>query len=263
MTPLRIQTLALMGQECLSKALAYGGSLDSVVASMLLHPSSQFSPSSMYSDKTFPTEAARLRHEIRVTSQFAAMAEIIDKAVLTLAGILSEMQTIAQSLGGGQILKEEAVPAFNGLAKQLSAVITNTRYNGLPLLDKSGWNAKRQYFTSESTATVFDRPGEPGSGFALRDLSAMTKLNAAALTANVRETISVITGFIDTATTMSSGYEAMALSYSREVDHLVLRVEALTTATARDKEQARQDAQKAAEPHPVLLLLPGKTGSAA
>ncbi|MCC8193560.1 MAG: hypothetical protein LIP28_02810, partial [Deltaproteobacteria bacterium] len=106
---LRHQTLALLGQQFLNQALVNGGSLNSVVADILLHPKAGTSGK----EKTaaaltgrIRSDAAVMRQGARNAAEAAGMAELVKNATLTVAGTLSEMQTLVQSVRNGQMTPE-------------------------------------------------------------------------------------------------------------------------------------------------------------
>lgn len=236
---LRLQTLALIGQQFLAQALANGGSLDSAVQSMLINPgpvTSGKEKSATALTGRIRSDAATLKQSAKNASEGAAMASMIKESALSLGETLSEMQTIVQSYQSGQMSEAEAQATFNSLAKNVSAMVSGTKYNGISLMDKDGWNDDRLDVTG-NTASISIQMGS-ASAFSLHDLSSLKGFELTLLgpekamdgLASLTDTLSKSIG---TLNTIASGYEALAGSYTSQAKALENQSEILTKAAAR------------------------------
>ena len=238
---LRQQTLALLGQEFLAQALVNGGSLNSVVADMLLQPKSATTgKDKMAAALTggIRSDAAVLRQGSKNASEAASMATMVKDATLSVAGTLSEMQTIVQSVRNGEVGDVSAAQAqYDSLASKLTSTIEGARYNGISLLDGSKWGAdERLTRTSDKTATVSIQVGNTASTFTLRDISNMKNFSTANLSADTATLDRYLGNFatnLATANTMSSGYQSLAGSYTSEAKYLEQQADTLSAAAQR------------------------------
>ncbi|MDL2209828.1 hypothetical protein LJC26_03375 [Desulfovibrio sp. OttesenSCG-928-O18] len=237
---LRLQTLALIGQEFLTQALANGGSLDSAMAEMLLSakPTSGREKAATALTGRIRSDAATMRQGARNASEGAAMATTIKNTALSLGESLSEMQTLLQSVAGGQTNAADAQSAFDSLAANIAASVSGAQYNGISLMDKDGWDDKR-LTVSGDTATLPIQMGGSASTFSLRDLSALKDLVGTDLDdlytqdPTLANLTTKISEHIGTVNTMASGYEALAGSYTSQAKHLESQADILAQTAAR------------------------------
>lgn len=251
---LRLQTLALLGQEFLAQALANGGSLNSAVADTLLRAKTQRTGRDITAAALtggIRSDAGMLRQSAKNASEGATMAELIKDGTLAVADTLNKMQTVMQQATASYT--PELQTEYDNLVSSLKATIANTRYNGIALLDGSQWGADERLTRNGDTASLDIRMGGGVSAFSLRDLSplgAYEGLDLQDATA-LADKMSRISGDIGTATTMSTGYEALAGSYLSEAKRLENQSAILTKAAQR----AQQDASAAAGGTAATILL--------
>jgi len=237
---LRLQTLALIGQEFLTRALAHGGSLDSAMADMLLaaKPTSGREKAATALTGRIRGDAATMRQGARNASEGADMATMIKNTALSLGESLSEMQTLVQSVAGGRINAADAQAAFDGLAGSIAASVSGARYNGISLADRAGWNDERLTDNGD-TATLPIRMGGSASTFSLHDLSALKGLAGTDLAgaysqdSTLGDLTTEISQYIGTVNAMASGYEALAGLYTSQAKHLESQADILALAAAR------------------------------
>jgi flagellin len=237
---LRHQTLALLGQEFLTQALASGDSLNSVVAAALLRPAAGTTGKEKAAAALtgrIRSDSAMLRQGAKNASEAASMAEMIKNAAMSVAETLSGMQTIIQAVRSGAMTAGAAAPEYQNLASKLTATIEGARYNGISLLDKSAWNADaRLTSTSAGTAALPIQMGNAASSFTLRDISDLknfSAVNLAASDATLDGYLADISAGLGTVSALSSGYESLAGSYTAESKYLDQQAETLTLAALR------------------------------
>ncbi|MDR3073216.1 MAG: hypothetical protein LBV01_00650 [Deltaproteobacteria bacterium] len=232
---LRLQTLALMGQEFLAQALASGGSLDSAVAEMLLssRPSTGKEKSAAALTGRIRSDAALLRQGAKNASEGASMASSIAAAGLSLGEMLSDMQTLVQSVASGQLTIAAARPAYDSLVSALGAVVSGTQYNGISLLNKNGWAGDERLTVTGDTATLSLQLGQGSSTFSLRDLSFLAVDLSSSGASSLQSLLNTISRHLATVNSMTSGYEALAGAYTGEAKQLESQAGILTQAAAR------------------------------
>lgn len=240
---LRQQTLALLGQEFLTQALVNGGSLNSAMAEMLFS-----SRPAQKSGREIAAEAltgrlrgdsAALRQGAKNAAEAATMADMIKTATLSLGETLSEMQTLAQSVQNRNMSAADANPIYQSLASKLAATVEGTRYNGISLLDKSGWDSDGRVAVSGDTATISIQVGNAATDFTLRDLSVLKNFSSsypdltALSDADVNILVENLSRSIGTVNTMSSGYQALSGSFTGEARYLEQQADTLTLAAQK------------------------------
>lgn len=239
---LRLQTLALMGQEFLSQALANGGSLDSAVADMLLaaRPSSGKEKAATALTGKIRGDAASLRQGALNMTEGATMASQVKTATLSLGEMLSEMQTLVQSVASGQLAADATTQGtFKSLADGISSTISGTKYNGISLLDKDNWASDERLTREGDSAHLTLQAGAATSRFTIYDLSAMKDLGQIDLAAaygtdpQMTAVLDSVAGHIQTANSMASGYGSLAGSYSSQAKQLERQADILVQAAAR------------------------------
>ena len=233
---LRLQTLALLGQEFLTQALANGGSLNSAVADALLQSKTQRTGRDIAASALtgrIRSDAGMLRQSAKNASEGAAMATLIKEGTLSAADTLNKMQTVMQqaSTSYTPALQTE----YDNLVSSLKATIANTQYNGIALLDGNQWDADERLARSGDTASLDIRMGGGTSAFSLRDLSSLGDYEGLDLqdTPALAGKISQISEDIGTVSTMSTGYEAIAGSYLSEAKRLESQSDILAQAAHR------------------------------
>jgi hypothetical protein len=239
---LRLQTLALIGQEFLANALTNGASLDSTIAGMLLN----VKPVTSGREKTafaltgrIRGDAGMMRQAAKNASEGATMATLIKDAGHTLGEKLSEMQTVVQSLRAAQISPADATAAFNSIAQSISATVSGTQYNGISLVDKTAWanDERLTVATNASAATLSIQMGNASSTFTLRDLSSLKDYTSNTLNtmsnADLDALIADISNNIGRVTDLSSGYEAIAGSYTADAKHFENQATLLAATAAK------------------------------
>lgn len=259
---LRLQTLALMGQQFLAQALANGGSLDSAMQSMLINPgpvTSGREKAATALTGRIRSDAATLKQSAKNASEGASMASIIKESALSLGETLSEMQTIVQSYKTGQMSDPEAQTAFNSLAKNVSAIISGAQYNGISLLDKSGWAGDERLTQTGDSATLSIQMGGGATTFSLHDLSGLkgfelTQLGPEMGMDGLSGLTEKLSKSIGTVNTMASGYEALAGSYTSQAKALENQSEILTKTAARAISEAGKHPADVADPEPEKTL---------
>lgn len=253
---LRLQTLALMGQQFLAQALAGGGSLDAAMRESLV-PASAASgreKSALALTGRIRADAAGLRQRAQNASEGAVMASLISETSLALGETLSSMQTIVQSYKAGQTGEEEAQTAFASLAQTLSSVLSGARYNGISLVDSAGWAGDERLEVSGGTASLSLNMGGGMTAFSLRDLSFLQNFESADLAAEntadglagLMEELSAGIGVVNS---MASGYKAIAGAYESQAKAL----ESQAATMAKAAKRAITEAGK----HPADVASPG------
>lgn len=244
MGSLRQQTLALLGQEFLAQALYNGGSLNSVVADVLLQP--KRTGKEIAADALtgkIRSDAAVLRQGAKNASEAAGMAEIIKNATFSLGETLSEMQTLAQTVQNDPSAGAALASAFRSLAEKLAGTVTGAQYNGISLLDADGWVNDGRLAVSGGTATVSIQMGNTASGFTLRDLSGLKDLTDVDLetiaSADLDALVTALSAQIGTVTVMSSGYQALAGSYTSEAGYMEQQADTLALAAERARPEGK------------------------
>ena len=236
---LRLQTLALLGQEFLARALARGGSLNDVATEALLKPRplTGREMSAVALTGKIRSDSAMLHQASHNASEASAMASMIRDSTFLVSDTLNTMLTIAQAVNNGEMNADEAAKSYNSLASSLKATITGTAYNGIVLLDKDGWgsDARETSDASGTSGTLHIQMGNASSAFMLRDLSNLKAFAAEndLSPASIEETIDKLSSAIGTANTMSSGYEALASSYEYEARHFTLQGDNLALVASR------------------------------
>lgn len=245
---LRQQTLALLGQEFLIQALSNGGSLNSAVAEILLRPTTTATTGK---EKSAAALTGRIRSDSAVllqgsknASEAASMATMVKDATNSMAATMNEMLTIAQAVKNNEMTAAAAAPMFKTLASQLTGTIEGTQYNGISLLDKTGWTGDERLTVSGdgSTASLSIQVGNAASTFTLRDLSDLKGYETTDLTntGNLTTLIDNLTTDIGTLNTMSSGYQSVAGSYTSEAKFMEQQAETLAVAADRAQFGASQ-----------------------
>ncbi len=235
---LRLQTLALLGQQFLAQAIAKGGSLDDVIADTLLHPRPQSGREISAAALTgrIRSDAGMLQQASRNAEEGAAIAKIAQDAAGSVEDILTRMQTLAQSVSDGTATAD-AADTYRNLASSLKAVISGTQYNGISLLDGDGWTGDERLARSADgkSADLSIQMGAAPSSFTLRDLSDLKNFNPDTdLTpANIEATLSTLSESAATAKTLASGYRVMAGTYANEAKHLNHQADILAVTAAR------------------------------
>jgi len=245
---LRQQTLALLGQEFLIQALSNGGSLNSAVAEILLRPASTATTGR---EKSAAALTGRIRSDSAVllqgsknASEAASIATMIKDATHSMAETMNEMLTIAQAVKNNEMTAAAAAPMFKTLASQLSGTIEGTQYNGISLLNKSGWTGDERLTVSGdgSSATLSIQMGDAASTFTLRDVSDMKRYETTNLanSGGLTALIDRLTTDVGTLNTMSSGYQSVAGSYTGEAKFMEQQAETLAVAAAKAQYGASQ-----------------------
>ncbi len=234
------QTLALLGQEFLTQALLSGGSLNSAMAEMLLSARSA-------QKNGRETAAAALTGRIRGDSvvmrqgaknaaEAAIMADMARPATLSLAETLNEMQTLVQSVRSDPSSAADADVLYQSLASQLAATVEGTRYNGISLLDGTGWANDERLAVSGGTATISIQVGKTGTNLTLRDVSVLKNFSSsypdlAQLSAGDLDILAEnIAKSIGTVSTMASGYQSLAGSFTGQARYLEQQADNLALA---------------------------------
>ena len=239
---LRLQTLALIGQEFLLNALANGSSLDSAMANMLLRPQARSGREVAATALTgrVRSDAATLRQSAKNAAEGATMASMIKDAAFAMGETLSKMHTVVQTLKQTPATLPEAETTFANLARSLSGIISGTRYNGISLLDKSGWATDERVTTSGTgeTGTVALHMNGAQSTLTLRDLSDLdfSTLSLAALNpgnGDLDALLADISTAVGKLTTMSSGYESLAGAYTAEARYFENQADLLAATAER------------------------------
>lgn len=238
---LQQQTLAILGQEFLAQALLNGGSLNSAIAEMLVQPKQKTGREIAAEALTgrIRGDAATLRQGSKNAAEAASMAEIIKIATLSLGETLNEMQTLVQSVRNTEINAVDANPLYQTLAAKLTATVEGARYNGISLLDKTGWANDERLSVSGDTASIAIQVGNAATDFTLRDLSVLKNFSssypdlAALSPADLDILAENISKSIGTVNTMSSGYQALAGSFTGESRYLEQQADNLALAAQK------------------------------
>ena len=234
---LRQQTLALLGQEFLSQALSNGGSLNSVVTDILLHPKPGNGREIAAAALTgrIRSDSAMLRQGARNASEGATMADMIKTATASMGETMTQMQDIVQKVRDGAMTAADATPVFKSLASQLTATIQGTQYNGISLLDKNGWQGDERLTVSGDTATLPIQVGNAASTFSLRDLSALSRFENSNLgnAGGLASLVNTLGKELASLDTMSSGYASLAGTYTGEAKYLEQQADTLALAAQK------------------------------
>ena len=245
---LRQQTLALLGQEFLVQALSSSGSLNSAVAEILLRPAPTATTGR---EKSAAALTGRIRGDSAVllqgsknASEAASMGTMIKDATHSMAETMNEMLTIAQAVKNNTMTAEDAEISFSMLASQLTGTIEGTQYNGISLLDKTGWAGDERLTESAdgSSATLSIQVGNAASTFTLRDLSGMKGYETTDLSdpSSLTALIDSLSTNIGTLNTLSSGYQSVAGSYTGEAKFMEQQAAPLAAAAAKAQSGASQ-----------------------
>lgn len=259
---LRTQTLALIGQEFLANALASGGSMDSAVASMLLYtgqPTSGREKAATALTGRIRSDSGMMRQASQNAAEGATMATLIKDATLTLGEKLSALQTVVQSYQAGQMTGAEAKDAFANIARNISATVSGTAYNGISLLDKSGWDSRLTPSDTDNTASLSIQLGNAASTFTVRDLSDLKRFASIDVTTLTAQELSdLVTGIstdIASVTAMSSGYESLAGSYTADAKYFENQAELLAATAAQTiKAASREDGSSSGQSVQSILI---------
>ena len=234
------QTLALLGQEFLTQALLSGGSLNSAMADMLLSARSTQKNGREIAAEALTgrirSDSAVMRQGAKNVAEAATMAEMAKTATLSLAETLSEMQTLVQSVRSDPSSATDANILYQGLASNLAAIVEGTQYNGISLLDGTGWATDKRLTVDGDTATISIQVGTTATSVTLRDLSVLKIFSssypdlAQLSLSDLNILAEDISKSIGTVSTMSSGYQALAGSFTGQARYLEQQADNLTLA---------------------------------
>ena len=162
------------------------------------------------------------------------MATLIKNSTFAIAETLNKMQTTMQQ-AAASATPEEYQAEYDNLASSLEAVITNTQYNGISLLDGTQWGTDERLARDGNTATLGIHMGGGVSSFSLRDLSTLGAYNGLDLQDHTALTdkLAQVSKDLGTVSTMSTGYEAIAGSYLGEAKRLDSQAEILAQTAQR------------------------------
>ena len=254
---LRLQTLALLGQEFLTQALTNGGSLNSAVADMLLQskttPRTGRDIAASALTGRIRGDAGMLKQSARNASEGATMATLIKDGTLSVAETLNKMQTAMQQASSAYT--PDLQTEYDNLVSSLKTTIANTQYNGISLLDGTKWGTDERLTRNGDTASLDIQMGGGTSTFSLRDLSSLGAYGGLDLqnTTALSDKLTQISEDIGTVTTMSTGYEAIAGSYMSEAKHLENQSEVLTKAALRAQHGTSADGDAEGSVKSILL----------
>lgn len=254
---LRLQTLALLGQEFLTQALSNGGSLNSAMADMLLQSKTSQRTGKDISASALTgrirSDAGMLRQSAKNASEGAAMADLIKEGTLSIAETLNKMQTVMQEASSAYTpaLQTE----YDNLVSSLKATISNTQYNGISLLDGGKWDSDERLTKNGNTASLDIQMGGGTATFSLRDLSSLGAYEGLNLqdSGALSGKLTQISEDIGTVTTMSTGYEAIAGSYLSDAKHLENQSVILTKAALRTQYGTPADGDAEGSVKSILL----------
>lgn len=176
-----------------------------------------------------------LRQGAKNATEAASMATMISTSASSVLDNLNQMLTLAQQVQADPTKGTVNAAEFKNLATANTSIIAGTQYNGISLLDKSGWtNDSRLTISSDgNSSTLKIQLGYGDSTFTLRDMSYLSYLQNVDLSSSSLDINALITDIstqIGTANLIYSGNSSLASSYTGEATLMVKQADILKKA---------------------------------
>ena len=170
------------------------------------------------------SDSTMLRQGAKNVTEASNMAGIVANSASTILSNLTDMLALAQ---------------------ENTAIISNSKYNGISLLDKSGWTGDSRLTVSSdgNSASLKIQAGYDNSKFTLNDMSylnALASVDLSSSSLDLDALISTLSTNVNTANIIYSGNDALSKAYASESDFLVKQADMLAKA-AKDVMPSEED----------------------
>ena len=191
------------------------------------------------------SDSAMFRQGAKNATEASNMAGIAANSASTILDNLTDMLALAQEVKADSSKAAADSVKFTALAQEITATISNSKYNDISLLDKAGWTGDSRLTVSAdgNSATLKLQVGYDSSKFTLNDMSYLNSLSTVDLaspTLDLDALISNLSTNVTTATIIYEGNDALSKAYTSESDFLVKQADILTKA-ANDAMPTEED----------------------
>ena len=191
------------------------------------------------------SDSAMLRQGAKNATEASNIASIVANSASNILDNLTEMLALAQEVKADSTKAAADSVKFTALAQEITATISNSKYNNISLLNKSGWTGDSRLTVSGdgNSATLKIQVGYDSSSFKLNDMSYLNSLSSVDLTSGTLDLdalISTLSTDITTATIIYNGNDALSAAYTSESEFLVKQADILTKA-AEDAMPSEED----------------------
>ena len=191
------------------------------------------------------SDSSMLRQGAKNATEASNMASIVANSASTILDNLTEMLALAQEVKADSTKGAADSVKFTALANEINATISNSKYNNISMLDKSGWTGDSRLTVSAdgNSATLKLQVGYDSSQFTLNDLSYLNSLSSVDLssgTLDLNALISNLSTNVTTANVIYEGNDALSKAYTSESEFLVKQADILTKA-AEDAMPSEED----------------------
>ena len=191
------------------------------------------------------SDSAMLRQGAKNATEASNIASIVANSASNILGNLTDMLTLAQEVKADSTKAAANSVKFTALAQEITATISNSKYNNISLLDKAGWTGDSRLTVSAdgNSATLKLQVGYDSSSFKLNDMSYLNSLSRVDLTMGTLDLDALISNLstnVTTANIIYEGNDALSAAYTSESEFLVKQADILTKA-AEDAMPSEED----------------------
>lgn len=191
------------------------------------------------------SDSTMLRQGAKNVTEASNMAGIVANSASTILSNLTDMLALAQEVKADSTKGAADSVKFKALAQENTAIISNSKYNGISLLDKSGWTGDSRLTVSSdgNSASLKIQAGYDNSKFTLNDMSylnALASVDLSSSSLDLDALISTLSTNVNTANIIYSGNDALSKAYASESDFLVKQADMLAKA-AKDVMPSEED----------------------
>ncbi|MDR1660406.1 MAG: hypothetical protein LBR94_08755 [Desulfovibrio sp.] len=183
-------------------------------------------------------EAVMYRQASRNMAEGSSMVEMAAEGVKNIQNDLQRMQDIVAAIQQDSSLASALTPEYNDLAKSVAALVQGTEYNGIRLLDGSGWDHDKRIAVGPGKATgkISLQAGESATDLTLFNLEDLTKLYPApnlADPATASATAGMLSASLGRLSVIREIYEARSRLYASEASSFVRQADILDHSAKR------------------------------
>lgn len=191
------------------------------------------------------SDSSMLRQGAKNATEASSIAGLVANSASTILDNLNQMLTLAQEVKADATKGAANSVKFKALAQEITATISNSKYNSISLLDKSGWTGDSRLTISGdgNSATLKIQVGYDKSTFTLNDMSYLNSLSSVDLSSGSLDLTALISNLstnVTTANIVYSGNDALSKAYTSESEFLVKQADILDKA-AEDAMPSEED----------------------
>ncbi|NCC26072.1 MAG: hypothetical protein EOM25_12900 [Deltaproteobacteria bacterium] len=256
-------SMQMLQQDMLTNAYFYGSPVGANLRAMILGRQ-PVQPLTNPFDEAITgrlrSDSAVIRQNARNVTEASSMMGVAKEAVATIKSTLKEMESLAKAVKEGDLTYSAGVAAeYNALRDKITAIIEDTEYNGIALLDGGRWGTDQ----IDAQGNVFVQAflnGGFNTTFRALDEVAWSDLKGGDLdpadSAKLQAQIDTLSGFVgdmgtveDIYSNRQSGLESQGTALRAQAELLDQAVEARRHTPALSLEEI------------ILRLLFGSSGS--